>query len=980
MSLNNTFNSKSRITKPRIKELTIFHLNIQGLINHLDELSLHFSPENANILALSETHLKPNIQDSEILFNNYQIIRRDRTDRKNGGVCFYISKLIEFIRETKFEHPNIESVVLKLLSPEKKPIIVCVIYRPPHTPVIWYDYLYSMLENISLLKMETIILGDFNLDMSTLYNAQMPININPPKIIQLMSDFHLKQLIKEPTRTTSNTQTIIDLIFVSDEDKIKMSNVINLNISDHYPIHVVRNVQIKDKTYVHKFSFYRSMKMFNKSAYLKDICKVDWHSIFNTTILDEIIGNFNNLLISVINKHCPLRKRRVKHQELPPWFNTEISNAISQRDKTNKSKYPQLYKQRRNKVTSLIRKHKVRTCRKEIMSSKNTSNLWKFINKKYKKERPNIKSINVNNQTINQNDDICNAFNSFFVNITDEYNVHKDIDNYKKSVHFKRLKEYTFKKLQNASEFKIAHITVDFIEKYIDNLSVAKSTGLDNISPKFLKIAAKTLSPVLAQIINTYIDNSYFPCAWKKAKVIPVYKNGSQEALGNYRPISILPCLSKIFERHMANSLQDYLLENNLLNSSQSGFRPNHSCESALLSLINYFQKTINDGELICSIFLDFRKAFDIVDYDLLLLKLETYKFSNAALNLFKSYLQQRFQITNINSCFSKYLPNKSGVPQGSILGPILFILFINDFSLGLFNTRIDMYADDTTITISSKTITDIKTIANKLLSKVYDWCQCNSMVINENKTKFMIITNHQKRSLISNELELKLEINGKNIQRTCNEKLLGVYINEDLKWDFHISKLCEQISAKLHLFNRLKVYMDVPTRVLFYNAYMFSIMTYCSPVWGKSSNASNDRLLKLQKRIARSIFDKPYDFPHSELFKKLNWLEFQDLVDYRILLMTYKSLKNLAPTYLRELFEYKKPGQYSLRSEEIPYLKIPLHRTALYANSFSVLGARLYNNILSYGIKTELSYSSFKEKVFNYLKLMKTKVTQLSN
>ena len=223
------------------------------------------------------------------------------------------------------------------------------------------------------------------------------------------------------------------------------------------------------------------------------------------------------------------------------------------------------------------------------------------------------------------------------------------------------------------------------------------------------------------------------------------------------------------------------------------------------------------------------------------------------------------------------------------------------------------MYADDTTISIVGKNLEELNERANAIISNIHDWCSKNCMILNESKTKYLLITNYQKRNTL-NHTQLNINIGKIPIKQSTEEKLLGVYINENLNWEYHINNLCSKLSSKLMLLKRLKIYMDIPTRVQFYNAYIFSSLTYCCAVWGLLPTIYTNRLFRFQKRAARIIFDKPFDYPHEELFDKLKWLNFSSLVQYRTVLQTFKCINNLAPVYLKELFSYLPPSNYDTR------------------------------------------------------------------
>ena len=275
------------------------------------------------------------------------------------------------------------------------------------------------------------------------------------------------------------------------------------------------------------------------------------------------------------------------------------------------------------------------------------------------------------------------------------------------------------------------------------------------------------------------------------------------------------------------------------------------------------------------------------------------------------------------------------------------------------------MYADDTTISIIGKNLEELNNRANAVISSVHDWCLKNCMILNESKTKYLLITNYQKRATL-NLTHLDINIGQIPIKQSSEEKLLGVYINENLSWETHIHNLCKKLSNKIMLLKRLKIYMDVPTRVQFYNAYIFSSLSYCCAVWGLLPTVYTNRLFQFQRRAARIIFDKPYDYPYEVLFKKLNWLDFHSLVKYRTVLQTFKCLNNLAQVYLKELFLYLPPSNYDLRLRNKTLLSIPSYRTVMYEYSYSVQGAKLFNELSIILISIE-KFSKFKSDVFNH-------------
>ena len=334
----------------------------------------------------------------------------------------------------------------------------------------------------------------------------------------------------------------------------------------------------------------------------------------------------------------------------------------------------------------------------------------------------------INDTLVEGTESVINELNKHFANISDI------IDD----VNFKRLESHLNEKL-SGKHFDIKFVSAFEVKQIIEKLDSQKSSGCDNIGANILKLCKDFISAPTSCILNNCISNGIFPADFKKANVTHIFKGGDKSDPNNYRPISILPTVSKIFERHVANQLKNFLEKTGVLYSHQSGFREKHSCQKALIHLINTWLRDIDKGNVIGSVFLDFRKAFDLVDHEILLHKLKMYHFSDNSCKLFGSYLKDRFQMVKHGTMVSGMKPVISGVPQGSILGPILFLLYVNDLPLNL-SSRLDMYADDATLHKSSSCIRQINTTLQNDLLEVQKWYVNNNMVLNPNKTTCMLI------------------------------------------------------------------------------------------------------------------------------------------------------------------------------------------------------------------------------------------------
>ena len=403
-----------------------------------------------------------------------------------------------------------------------------------------------------------------------------------------------------------------------------------------------------------------------------------------------------------------------------------------------------------------------------------------------------------------------------------------------------------------------------------------------------------------------------------------------------------------------------------LLHASQSGFRSHHSCHTALLKLIDQWLKAIDDGEIIGIIFLDFKKAFDLVDHVILLQKLQCYKISNLSCNWFKSYLSHRFQQVENGTIKSRALEIKTGVPQGSILGPLLFLLFINDLPLHITSSQADLYADDTTIHCTGRSLNTIQDSITNDLERIEEWCKGNKMYINPTKTTSMVIGSRQK--LAKTDHVLNLSVGNSHIRDVNCEKLLGVFIDENLDWTAQIDTLCTKISTRLNLLSRIKKSLPLETRKLYFNGYILPILDYCCTIWGNTSDQNTNRLDKLQKRAARIILELPYDTPSNTMFKKLSWLRFTDRVIYHKALYVHRCLYGSVPEYLSNKISYvsNKNGM-QLRSNTTQLLNIPKARTNTFRRSFSYSGPTLWNK-LPEALRHMSNINTFKTNCFKFL------------
>ena len=572
-----------------------------------------------------------------------------------------------------------------------------------------------------------------------------------------------------------------------------------------------------------------------------------------------------------------------------------------------------------NLLKKIIRQAKIQHYTDQF--NKNKSNIrhtWstikEILNKcKDKKDFPAF--FTINGQNIEDKTEISNQFNSFFASVGEKIS-NGITNNGRKTVS-------SYLKQRVVCSFDFECVDVSEVEKVMQNLASKNSSGHDGISARFLKKILAIITPPLTHIVNQSLCTGIFPDRLKIAKVIPLFKKGDQHVLDNYRPISLLLVISKVFEKIVYNQLFNYFTDNNLFYSSQYGFRSLHSTELASLELIDRVFQHLDTGQLPLSVFLDLSKAFDTLTHLILLHKLKFYGLSNTPLKWFESYLYGRQQFVDFDGSASNTAMINTGVPQGSILGPLLFIIYMNDIHMASNKFNAILYADDTnlisplcafnsSLSIKSSDPEHMSQQINSELANIQEWLNVNKLSLNVSKTKFMIFHYHQRNI---EYIVPEIKINSERIEKVSEFNFLGLTIDEHLSWKPHIQKISNKIARTLGIMCRLKNFLPTHILRILYNSLILPHLQYSILAWGFKMG----RLEKLQKRAVRIISLSKYNSHTNPLFKKLNLLKLNDLFELNVLKLYYKYKKNNLPFYISNMFSYFNAGHsYNLRTEYI--------------------------------------------------------------
>ena len=578
--------------------------------------------------------------------------------------------------------------------------------------------------------------------------------------------------------------------------------------------------------------------------------------------------------------------------------------------------------------------------------SGNANALWDVMRRLTKKSQSKNIILNVNDVEISDLKEVVEYFNTYFVDSVSELTKGFELET-ETNKRCESLEE-NLEKQTNGDLHYFSNISIDFVIKQIKSYTCKKATGYDELSVKILKYICDIphVMESLVYILNLSLHSSVYPDAWKIARVQPIPKGGDTAIMKNYRPVSILPVLSKIIERAVYLNIFEYLSQHNLFYKNQFGFRPKHSCETALLCMVNQWSVNVDKGYLNGVAFIDLRRAFDTVNHSLLLNRLHQYGCSPHVIKWFESHLKNRQQFVSLGKEKSTFRNITMGVPQGSILAPLLFTLFVNDLPCSISNGIVYMYADDTTISVCGKTKQEVELKLTKALGELNSWLNKNKLILNSDKTKTMLLGSKQKLRSLDNSM-LSIELNRCQLECVYTYKCLGVIIDNSLDFKKHIESIALTVKQKLGTIRRCKHYFDKAQLNKLYWDFVVPHLMYCCTVWSGRSEANHSKLERLHKRAAYMISRFSWETPSEQVFETLSWPKVDHLFFRASCCMIHKCLHKAAPEVLGDKFIYIEAiSSRTTSSTNKMLIRMPHVRTTFYQKSFLVTGPSNWNKL----------------------------------
>lgn len=907
----------------------IFDTSLDGLkIGHLNVCSLNpknpkfceiyelFERSNLDIIGISETWLGDSFSTAAVNIESFNFVRCDRSGRRGGGVGLYISKKIKFnvlfSQSSNLDRMHFEILVIEALLLNCK-LAIGVIYVPPHSDIKLVE---PTISNLASRFDNFILMGDFN------------CNLFEPTSLAVFSDICFRNnlsIIHNNTPTHydvfHSSSSLLDVFLVNKSDNVveKKQTHVSPSISKHSLIAIRYNPS--EKLSANRVKMFRNISGIRIDDLIAFASSLQLNFILGLHNVDEIVHTLNQYCLLLLNTFAPLRIFKPKKRNKFPFMNSpEIADAKRLRDdafylfKHDETGCPHKWREYcklRNRVTKLIKKKKIEFC-ESYFNGSDSKTLWQKLkacggNSTENSSIPSTMNLDQLNEHFTNLPE-CGVFTPRYSTIPD----------YEDSFYFN-------------------NISLDELFFHLNSIK-SNAVGCDDIPIKFIIMIFPVFGKFFLHLINTCLTSSCFPELWKTAIVKPIPKIKNPLDFKDIRPISILPAISKVLELILKNQILSDSIVNYSLYDYQSGFRKFFNTTTATIDTTDSIRLNM-DNKLCTFLFLfDLTRAFDMIDKQILLYKLKTsFNFSYCACKLLDSYLSGRSQIIVTEDKSSVRNSVRKGVPQGSILGPLLFLIFINDISSITETLKLSLFADDIQAVAACKLddISNFSELVNLDLKRIFEWCLNNGLILNEKKTQVINFTS----SIPSSNFNNLFWLNDHSLILSELVTSLGFVIDRKLSWEHHVNLIIRRVNFGLRTLNHCSLSFPLHIRKKLAFALLVSQISYGLEVYSGTTNYVLDKLKGCLNNVVRFVYKIPWNGHISQPVVDFLGCSFKDFISFRCLNLLYKTLFYEEPNYLQLRFKIG-----SNHRNELIY---PRCNYAIMINSFSMRAAELWNKYL---------------------------------
>lgn len=916
--------------------LNILYINIRSLRNKLDDLNhiLLTSNKKIHIIVLTETWIYSN---EKCYFNipSYTSVH-DCRDSRGGGTCIYVINGLNYVLNSKISVSLGDCNIISVYLPQQN-LTIYGVYRPPKNNCkLFTTEIDKLLDN---QKNSCIFIGDINLDLLNSSSAT-----NDYKNVVEMNGFKFQNTINRlnATRTTKNTASILDHVITNKNIQCSMK-LQDHQVSDHK----IMYVEVK------KVIYRNSKQILTK----KIIDIAQWKQKMEKHLNENQISSFRELsdTINKMKNDCT-REKSIKIRNNNQWVTKEYLIKLKQRDKLYvrwrriQNEYTENeYKALKNEVNKLrINLQKKFTQKKLQEVQGDGRKTWKILNELCSR---NIKKTKQINKIRKQNSDQC----------VDDAEMAEEMNNYFTSIgqilasKIHHRPGLTFREEEEHDTIELEETNIEEIRNIISGIKNNCAPGMDGITKKDIETLFHIIGPTVVRLSNCVLESGQYPEELKIAKIVPIHKKGAHDVINNYRPISLLSTFSKILEKVLKTRLIQFIERHFKFDRNQYGFQKHSGTLGATVDLLEHITSELEKNKYVICVFIDLQKAFDTVDIEIMLEKLEKMGFRGKCHDLLSSYSTGRKQCTTVNGLVSNEADVNVGVAQGSVLGPMEYLLYVQNLKYAGLSAEYVQFCDDTVLIFSGASKDELEQVVNNDLKQYSDWLCQNKLSLNVEKTVYMVINLPNKK-----KIEPVIKINKKTLEKVNNYKYLGLVINEKLTWTEHIQSILDKIAPILGAIKRCSHRLNKNSRYLLYNSFIEPHIRYLLPCYGNASAELLDKLQRLQNKSIKAIFSINFYTPSQNLYGEYPFLKVEHLKALEQAKLIYKIKNKLLKTNVElrlncDIHNYNLRTRGNLRNK--------------YARTRKAQESPIYRSVETYNVLPETLFVGGEKAVSRNLK-----------